>query len=189
MAEHDNRNPGTASDANEDLLSPYWAVMRRMSGADKPKQPETATERMAAAHPGELVIMTGRGGALVRIRDDGSVVFEEGATPDDAARALWEAVGRQRSHFEERRRYLDLLELHVALLFVSDQAYEAAQLAAHSPEATEHIRFREELSRRSLETRVHGMIEFAREFAMLRPDLIELARRTAVPDNAPEGVR
>lgn len=161
---------------DDDLLTPYWAVMRRMRGADRPREPQTPQERLAQAHPGELVIATANR-VLVRIGPDGAVAYEEGATPDDAARALWEAVARRRADFDRRMRYLELLELHIALIFLADQAYEAAQLAARAPTATAADQQREELSRRSLEVRVHGIIEFAREFALLRPDLIDIARR------------
>ncbi len=158
--------------------------MRRMRGGDQPREPATPQERIAAAHPGELVIATANR-TLVRIGPNGEVTYPDGATPDEAARALWESVGRQRDQFERRTRYLTLLELHVALLFVTDQAYETAQNARKAAEGNaetteryrEELRQREELSRGELETRVHGIIEFAREFALLRPDLIETARR------------
>jgi hypothetical protein len=174
------RDPGGAKDLERtedspDLLSPFWAVMHRMRGGDRPREP-TPEERVGQAHPGELVIATADR-VLARIGPDGTVVYGEGATPDEAARELWEAIARHRPHFDARMNYLNLLELHVALLAVADQAYETAQAAAMAPGATENERFREEMSRRSLETRVHGIIEFAREFASMRPDLIATARR------------
>lgn len=121
----------------------------------------------------------------MRIQPDGTVLYGEGYTPDEAAVMLWEAIGRRRPDYQVRLTYLDMLELHVALLAVADQAYENAQTAVRAAvgnaETTEReregLRFREEMSRRSLETRVHGIIEFAREFAIQRPDLIDQARR------------
>jgi hypothetical protein len=54
--------------------------------------------------------------------------------------------------------------------------------------ATEYERQREELSRRNLEMRVHGVIEFAREYASMRPDLIRMARaHTPGGQNPPGG--
>jgi hypothetical protein len=128
-------------------------------------------------HPGELVICGPGGERLVRIQPDGSIIYGEHYTPDEAAVSLWTAIGQRRLDFEGRMQYLNLLELHIALLAVSDAAYEVAQRAAREEGATETERFREEMSRRSLETRVHGIIEFAREFAMMRPDLVAQARR------------
>jgi hypothetical protein len=176
--ERDPASPEPAGDAEEDLVGPYWAIMRRMAGPRPPVE-ETAPERVGRTYPGELVIASGRGGAIVRIQRDGSIVYGEGYTPDEAAVQLWTAIGRQRPHFEERMRYMDLLELHIALLCVADEAYEAAQRAAHVDGASANDHQREELSRHSLEMRVHGLIEFAREFAPLRPDLMAMARRVA----------
>jgi hypothetical protein len=92
-------------------------------------------------------------------------------------------------------QYMELLDLHIALIAVADQAYEAAQAASRSAQAAlraaeqakvatevervreETERFREEMSRRNLETRVHGIIEFSREYASMRPDLIAQAQQ------------
>jgi hypothetical protein len=178
MAEDDKRVPDGPSEQRteeEDILGPYWAAMRRLRGADTPPEP-TPEERTARTHPGEMVIATARG-PLVRIQPDGRVIYGEGYTPDETAVTLWEAIGRRRPDFEARINYLNMLELHVALLYVCDEAYEAAQ-RARVQDPTEHNRQREELSRASLEMRVHGVIEFAREFGTLRPDLIAMARRT-----------
>ncbi len=174
MADDDKRVPEQRAE-DEDLLGPYWAVMRRMRGADTPRGEPTPEERTGRLYPGEMVIGTPRG-PLVRIQPDGSIIYGEGYTPDEAAVTLWEAIGRRRADFEARVNYLNMLELHVALLFVCDEAYETAQ-RERVANPTEHNRQREELSRASLEMRVHGVIEFAREFGTLRPDLIAVARR------------
>ncbi len=191
MADDDKRaltgegaGPASEQRSEDDLLGPYWAVMRRLRGADVPKEP-TPEERAARRFPGELVIATSSR-ELVRIQPDGRIIYGPEYTPDETAVTLWEAIARRRADFEARVTYLDMLELHVALLAVADQAYEAASVAVRSAlgnaETTERereaLRFRMDMSRRSLETRVHGMIEFCREFAGLRPDLIAMARRT-----------
>jgi hypothetical protein len=190
MADNDDkRDPGgtgeqPAGGAEEDLLGPYWAVMRRMRGADQPRPP-TPEEEAARTFPGELVIATSAKRVLVRIQPDGRIIYGDEYTPDETAVELWTTIARRRADFEARMQYITLLELHVALLAVADQAYEAAQLATRNAmgnaETTERereaLRFREDLSRRALETRVHGMIEFAREFAAIRPDLLAQARR------------
>ena len=197
MAPNDDERPsggGTGEQPTpdqEDLLSPYWAVMRRMRGADEPRPP-TPEEEVARAHPGELVIATSPQRVLVRILRDGTVLYGPEYTPDEAAVTLWTAIGARRPYFDARMRYMDLLELHVALIAVADQAYEAAQNALRAAlgnaETTERfreeLRQREDLSRRALETRVHGMIEFAREFASQRPDLLAQARRM-IPGGQP----
>jgi hypothetical protein len=200
MADNDDkRDPGGAAGEQpgpqDDLLSPYWAVMRRLRGADGPRPP-TPEEQVARSHPGELVIAASRDRVLVRIQPDGSIIYGENYTPDEAAVTLWTAIAARRPYFEARMRYMELLELHVALIAVADQAYEAAQGAVRAAlgnaETTERereaLRFREDLSRRNLETRVHGIIEFAREFASQRPDLVRMARRM-VPggQDEPEG--
>ena len=188
MADERNRN---ASDAGteEDILGPFWARMRQKAGPrPDPTEDESPTQRAGRLHPGELVLGSGRKG-LVRIQPDGTVIYEDGYTPTEAAVDLWTAIGQRRPYFDQRMRYMDMLELHVALIAVADQAYETAQHAAHVEGATETERFREEMSRRNLETRVHGIIEFAREYASMRPDLIEMARRVtgtaAQPAQAP----
>jgi hypothetical protein len=189
MADNDDKQRPAGGDAesgaqDNDLLSPYWTVMRRMRGADEPRPP-TPEEQVARAHPGELVIAASRDRVLVRIQPDGTIFYGEGYNPDEAAVTLWTAIAARRPYFDARMRYMDLLELHMALLAVADQAYEAAQQAVRgalrNAETTERereaLRFREDLSRRALETRVHGIIEFAREFSSQRPDLVEMARR------------
>ena len=177
MADDSNRpgNTGDPKDREEDLLSPYWAIMRRKAGARELPDP-TPEERAGKTYPGELVIGTGRG-VLVRVQQDGTLIYGDNYTPDEAAVTLWTEIGRRRGDFEARMQYLDLLELHIALLAVSDAAYEAAQRVSRGPSSTDHDRQREELSRASLEMRVHGIIEFAREFANIRPDLVAQARR------------
>ena len=180
MADEPNNRPDDGRGAEqqpapENDLAPYWAAMRRLRGADGPREP-SPEERTGRLYPGEMVIAT-EGRVLCRIQPDGTLIVEEGYTPDRAAVALWEAVAARMPGFEARRNYLHLLELHIALLALSDEAYEAAQRAARAEGATDHDKLREELSRRSWETRVHGIVEFAREFAHLRPDLIETARR------------
>jgi hypothetical protein len=175
MADNDDKrapggNPGAGE---EDLLSPFWAVLR----GPRPGPEETPEDRAGRSHPGELVIATSMNRVLVRIQPDGTIAYGDGYTPDEAAVTLWEAIARRRPDFDARIRYLDLLELHVALIAVTDQAYEAAQAAARAEGATENDRFREEMSRRNWETRVHGIVEFAREYASMRPDLIAQARR------------
>lgn len=194
----DKRSPGGAAEPpgpQDDLLSPYWAVMRRMRGADEPKPP-TPEEEAAKTYPGELVIATSAKRILVRIQPDGRIIYGDEYTPDEAAVELWTAIARRRADFEARMQYINLLELHIALIAVADQAYEAAQMAVRAAlanaETTERereaLRFREDLSRRNLETRVHGVIEFAREFASVRPDLLAQARRmVAGPQRPPEG--
>jgi hypothetical protein len=157
--------------------------MRRKAG-EQQKLKLTPEEEAAQVHPGEMVIATDKR-VLVRVQRNGDLIFGETYTPDEAAVALWTAVGRRRPDFEARLAYLNLLELHIALLAVSDAAYEAAQFMAKQPTATENERQREELSRRSLEVRVHGIIEFAREFANMRPDLVAQARRVIPGANTP----
>lgn len=194
----DKRNPGGAGEqpgSQDDLLSPYWAVMRRMRGADEP-QPPTPEEAAARTYPGELVIATSAKRVLVRIQPDGRIIYGEEYTPDETAVELWTAIARRRADFEARMQYINLLELHIALIAVADQAYEAAQTAVRAAMANaettererEALRFREDLSRRNLETRVHGVIEFAREFASVRPDLLAQARRmVSGAQRPPEG--
>lgn len=155
--------------------------MKQMRGV-REASPE---EQVGRQHPGELVIATSFQRVLVRIQEDGSIVYGPEYTPDEAAVTLWTAIARRRKDFDARMQYMDLLELHIALLAVADQAYEAAQgalrAAVGNAETTERereaLRFREEMSRRNLETRVHGVIEFAREFSAQRPDLLAQARR------------
>jgi hypothetical protein len=161
----------------EDQLGPYWAVLRRSRGEREP----TPEERVSGEHPGDLVIATDRNRVIVRIHPDGTVAYGEGYEADDAARALWEAIGRRRLDFDRRLNHLQLLELHVALVAAADESYEQAQRRAQEPTAQEIDRFQEELCRRNLEARVHGMIEFAREYVVNRPDLVELARSVRIP--------
>jgi hypothetical protein len=195
MADNERREdtPEAPADAGprEEDLGAYWAVMRRMRGAEDPR-PLTPEEEAARVHPGDLVIGTSRNRTLVTIHPDGTIGYGEAYSPDEAARVLWESIARRRPDFEARLRYMDLLELHIALIAVTDAAYEAATIAARAPGAGVLEEQRVELSRRDLEVRVHGIIEFAREYATMRPDLIRQAHSvTSVRQNPPgdHGVR
>ncbi len=184
----DDRGPGGGDDATtpeEDALASSWALMKRLAG------PRTTTPEKATAkrYPGELVIAT-ETAVLCRIQPTGNIIYEDGYTPDEAAEGLFMAIARKRVDYDLRMQYLNMLELHIALLAVSDAAYEAAQRAARlndqepAPYLLDALRQREERSRASLEMRVHGIIEFAREFANIRPDLVAQAR-TMVPGAQP----
>lgn len=180
MAEADDRDEvptGNDGDKEEDTLGQSWAALRRLAGPQKPR-PLYPEEETAREHPGELVIGT-RKNPIVRIQKDGSVIYGDGYTPDLAAVELWTSIGKRRIDFDRRMQYLDLLELHIALLAVADAAYEAAQRATWASNGSDHERQREERSRASLEMRMHDLIEFAREFADRRPDLMAQARRMA----------
>lgn len=144
--------------------------MRQMQGSRE----VTPEEAVAQSHPGELVIATSTKRVLVRIQPDGTIIYGEGYTPDEAAVELWMAIARQGTNFHARMRHLNMLELHIALIAQADQAYEAAQHAAKAPDATEADKFREEMSRLAWESRVHGLVQHAREFAAHRPDLMRL---------------
>lgn len=158
-------------------LRAYWDVQKRMWGPREEPEP-TGPERLRSSVPrGSLVIGAGNGRWLVAIAADGSITYGEGYTPDEAAVTLWETIGRRRLEMERRLDHIQMLEMHLALVAAADEAYEVAQRLAKAPEATENERFREEMSRNDLETRVHGIIEFAREYVGMRPDLIELGQR------------
>ena len=175
---------------DNDELGPYWRIIHRLRGVDQPREP-LPEETLGRTYPGELVIGTSANRILARIQPDGSVIYGDDYTPDEAAVTLWTAIGSRRPGFDRRMQYMELLDLHIALIAVADQAYETAQAASRAAQAaaqaedsteTERVRedterFREEMSRRNLETRIHGIIEFAREYASMRPDLIEQARQ------------
>ncbi len=75
----------------------------------------------------------------------------------------WEATGRQMGG-EDQRIMHDAMRQLVIRVGEADLAYERAQRRALADKATEHDKLMEEMSRRSLETRVHELIEFARGF-------------------------
>jgi hypothetical protein len=179
MADDDRGPEGGDNTATpeEAALASSWALMKRLAGP-RVVTPEAAT---AKRYPGELVIAT-ETAVLCRIQPTGNIIYEDGYTPDEAAEGLFMAIARKRVDYDLRMQYLNMLELHIALLAVSDAAYEAAQRAARfneqepAPYLLDALRQREERSRASLEMRVHGIIEFAREFANIRPDLVAQAR-------------
>ncbi len=156
----DEREP-----APEENLKEYWDEVRGEPG------PEPAERRFVREHPGDLVIGTSKHRILVRIHPDGTLTYGPEYTPDEAAVEFWTAMARRRLETEQRLLQFHAQEVLLARIAQADLAYEAAQIRARRPEATEHDRMMEELSRRSLESQIHNMIEFSRELLRGRPDL------------------
>lgn len=122
--------------------------------------------KIPETEPGELVIATSADRVLVRIRKDGTIVYGEDYTPDEAAKVLWEAVARQRQEDETRRILFSHLEHLLQQLGEQDLRYEACQKAARAPKASAHDKFQEERAANQWEMLIHQVVEFARGFAL-----------------------
>ncbi len=183
MPTDDNDKPANATPASEaasdpdavgreedNELSAYWNDLKREGG------PELPERRFAREHPGDLIIGTSKERELVRIHADGQLTYGPEYTPDEAAVTFWEAMGRRRLESEERIIQIFATERLLARIGQADLAYERAQRRAREDAASEHDRFMEEMSRRSLEARVHELVEFARGLYLGRPDLQEQVR-------------
>jgi hypothetical protein len=161
---------GTDGREEDNELSAYWNDLRREGG------PEIPERRFAREHPGDLIIGTSKERMLVRIHPDGQLTYGPEYTPDEAAVTFWEEMGRRRLESEARIIQIMATERLLARIGQADLAYERAQRRAQTDTASEHDRFMEEMSRRSLEARVHELVEFARGIYLGRPDLQEQVR-------------
>ena len=142
-----------------DDLTEFWDALRGQFRI-------TSERRLGDAHPGDLVIATSMDRILVRIHPDGTLTYGPEYTPDEAAVTFWTAMAQRRLQMEERLLHFALMERLLTSVGRADLAYERAQTRARAPESTPHDREMEEMSRRSLEGRVHEVIEFARGLAL-----------------------
>lgn len=79
----------------------------------------------------DLVIGTAHG-VLVRIKPDGRLEYGAEYEPDEAARLFWQAMARQREHYEEQRLISQHVEAVVARLGAADIYCEAMRVEAAS---------------------------------------------------------
>lgn len=150
---------------DDETLSEYWEAIRPTG------QPDTIERQFARTHPGDLIIATSEARELVRIHPDGTLTYGPEYTPDEAAVTFWTEMGRRRLQMEERLIQIQAMEQLLARVASADIAYETAQRRAHTETAIDHDKLMEEMSRRSLESRVHELIEYARGLIHSRPDL------------------
>lgn len=146
------RSPKPESPPEEEL-SVAWEMLR---GAPVP------TPEFPDRSPGDFILGTNTGRVVLRITTAGKVELGPGVDLDEASELFWTNLALKRVGMVERLTHLDLMEQILLRVGESDAAYERAQIRAQAEGATEHDRMMEEMSRRSLETRVHGLLEFAR---------------------------
>jgi len=163
MPDRDPRETPAQSEA--DSLENIWADVL----GTRPESDEARLIRtLGAPHPGTLTFATSTGRVLVQIDPNGKVKLGEGVTADEAAEEFWTAMALKRQGMEERLLHLGACEAMLQRVARADIAYEQAALRARAEDATEEVKFREELQRRNLEAAVHQLIEFSRGL-LLRP--------------------
>ncbi len=164
MPDPESVDPEPALTPEEEELRSSWELLR---GAPVPLGPP-AFPRNA----GDFILGTSSGRILVRITAQGRVALGEGVSLDEASEEFWTNLALKRKGMEERLMGFDLIERMLFQLADADLAYERASARAHGEDATPHDEMMQELSRRSLETRVHGLIEFSRGLLRrpLRPE-------------------
>ena len=157
----------TAETTPEEDLSLDWEILR---GHPIPAPVPTFPDQ----NPGDFILGTGSGRIILRITARGRVQLGPDVDLDEASELFWTNLALKRQGMEERLMHFGIMEQILLQVAEADLAYERAQLRARTATATAHDHQAEELSRRSLEVRVHSMLEFARG----------LRRR---PDPPPEG--
>lgn len=166
-----------ASSTEEDL-SADWEALRGI-----PPYIEVPTFPHA---PGDFILGTSTGRVILRITSKGRVQLGPGVDLDEAAELFWTNLALKRQGMEERLLHLGIMESILLQVAEADAGYERAQLAARTATATAHDHMMEEMARRTLETRVHGMLEFARGLRR-RPDALESAGEAVEPEPVPVG--
>ncbi len=128
----------------------------------QPSGAQSAAIPRFGEHPGDLIIGTSRDRILVRIHPDGTLTYGPEYTPDEAAVEFWTQMAIRRLESEERIIHLGVMEMILMQVGRADFAYQEAQVRARQEGASEHDRFMEEMSRRSLETMIHQAVESGR---------------------------
>lgn len=150
-----------AEETTEEDLAVAWEVLR---GQPMPEEPPTFPHA-----PGDFILGTSTGRVILRITREGRVQLGPGVDLDEAAELFWTNLALKRRGMEERLLHLGIMEQILLQMAEADAGYERAQLRARTAEATAHDHMMEEMARRTLETRVHGVLEFARGLRR-RPD-------------------
>jgi hypothetical protein len=121
--------------------------------------------KIPEARPNELVVGTDGGRVLVRIGPDGTLTYGDDYTPDEAAKAFWEAMARRRVDYEQRLVFLAQIENLMARVGEQDLVTETARLKAAGPGGTPQDAFGADMAMAQLNTLVHELLEFARGIA------------------------
>lgn len=150
-------------ETTSETLKADWELLR---GRNIPDPDPTFPDR----NPGDFVLGTSTGRILLKITTAGRVQLGPGVDLDEASELFWTNLALKRQDMEARLLHFDMMEQLLLQVADADRAYERAQLRARRPEATAHDQQTEELSRRSLEVRVHGMLEYARGLRRPLPD-------------------
>jgi len=146
----------------EEDLSLDWETLR---GSPVVAPEPTFPDR----NPGDFILGTSTGRVILRITREGRVELGPGVDLDEAAELFWTNLALKRQGMEERLLHLGIMEALLIQLGEADIAYERAQLRTQTPEATPHDGFMAEMARRSLESRVHSLLDFSRGLVR-RPD-------------------
>ena len=159
----DIREPTTQAEGEEESLKADWELLR---GQNIPDPEPTFPDR----NPGDFVLGTSSGRIILKITKEGRVQLGPGVDLDEAAELFWTNLALKRRDMEARLLHFDVMEQMLLQVADADRAYEAAQLRTRRPDAQAIDFQNEELARRSLEVRVHGMIEFSRGLRRPLPD-------------------
>jgi len=168
MSDQHDRNrdtdpaPAREESPEEEDLKIAWELLR---GTNVPDPVPTFTGQ----NPGDFILGTHTGRTILRITPQGRVQLGPDVDLDEASELFWTNLALKRKGMEERLMHLGIMEAILLQMAESDFAYERAQLRAQQATATEHDRMMAEMARRSLESRVHGVLEFARGLRR-RPD-------------------
>lgn len=158
--DHDTERAPEAQVPEEDLTAD-WETLRGLAPTiEVPSFPHA---------PGDFILGTSSGRVILRITREGRVQLGPGVDLDEAAELFWTNLALKRRDMEVRLLHLGIMEQILLQVADADAGYERAQLRARTADATAHDRMMEEMARRSLETRVHSMLEFARGLRR-RPD-------------------
>lgn len=116
--------------------------------------------------PKELVIGTSSDRVLVKIGPDGSLTYGPDYTPDEAAKAFWEAMAARRKDYEERLLFFAHVERLLARMGEQDLRTEQMRITALSKDATPVDKFNAERALGQLEVLVHEVLELSRGVAL-----------------------
>lgn len=144
-----------AGEGGEESLKADWELLR---GRNLPEPDPTFPEH----DPSDFILGTNKGRFILKITKEGRVQLGPGVELDEASELFWTNLALKRKGMEERLTHFGIMEQMLLQVADADRAYDQTQQRMEQPNPTAHDHQTDDLARRTLQLRLHALVDYAR---------------------------